>query len=418
MKTLSRALVISLLVGLVACGDDSDDGAQPPATAAFPAEQAKLVVETYKTLAHEVYEGSVGGAEKLKTAVDAFVLAPDEAKHQAAKDAWVAARLPFNQNDAFRFYNGPIDRDPGGPEGDLNGWPLDENFIDYTRDEAEAGLINRPDLVAKIDVEVIRGKNGEGGEKNLSVGYHAIEFLLWGQDDVAPGQGAGKRPYTDFVDGGTAKNQSRRRDYLQAATTLLIEQLKGVEEQWEPGVAGNYASTFGVKADEGSLTNDGLKDAIANMIRGMGSLAKAELSGERMTVAFKNKAQEDEHSCFSDTTWLDLRGNALSIQNVWLGQYEGKPLGPGLNTVIQAVDAGLAAQITADLDTAVSRLKTLADSNATAPFDLVISEPDGSASRTLMVDAIKALKSAADGLAKGANRLGLSIELEKPSEEL
>lgn len=407
-----------LLAGLGACGGDGDGaGGAGASGAAFPAAEARLAVATYKALAREVYGATASEAKGLQGAIDAFVAAPDEAGHKAAKEAWLRARVPYNQNDAFRFYNGPIDRDPGGPEGDINGWPLDENFVDYTRDEAQAGIINQPDKVATIDQGVIAKKNGEGGEKNLSVGYHAIEFLLWGQDDLVPGQGAGKRPYTDFVDGGTAGNQARRRDYLKAAAGLLVGQLSGVEQAWAPG-ADNYAAGFGVKPDEGSATGDGLKDAIGNMIRGLGSLAKAELSGERMTVALKSRAQEDEHSCFSDSTWNDLFGNALGIQNVWLGQFKGQKLGPGLDSVFRAVDGALADQIGKDIDEAVGKLKGLADANDKAPFDVVIAEPDGSASRAAAIDAVKALKRAADGLASGAARMGLSVELEKASEEL
>jgi putative iron-regulated protein len=135
-------------------------------------------------------------------------------------------------------------------------------------------------------------------------------------------------------------------------------------------------------------------------------------------VAFKNRSQEDEHSCFSDTTWFDLRDNALGIQNVWLGQYRGQKVGPGLDAVFRAVDAPLADAVTRDLDTAVSKLKTLAAANDSKPFDVVLTEPDGSPARNEVIEVIKALRSAADGLSLGATRLGLTISLEQPSEEL
>lgn len=392
-----------------ACG--SDDAAPPAAS--FPTEQAKAAIATYKALGHAVYEDAASGAKALKTAVDAFVAAPSAETQQAAKVAWHDARVPYNQNDAFRFVDGPIDHDPDGPEGNLNGWPLDENYIDYTRDAATAGIINLPAEFPTIDKALIEKKNGVGGEKNLSAGFHAVEFLLWGQDDLQVGQGAGKRSFSDYV---SAPNADRRGAYLKAASELIAEHLETVEQAWEPGQA-NYAADLGVKADENG-SGDAVKDALSKMIRGMGSLAKAELAGERMTVAFKSRDQEDEHSCFSDETWHDLHGNALGIQNVWLGQYKGASLGPGLNKVYEAIDPALAAQVTGELDTAVSKLKALADNNAAAPFDVVIAEPDGSANRAAMIDTINALRRAADGLSQGASRLGLTIELEKPSEEL
>ncbi|RYE76643.1 MAG: hypothetical protein EOO74_08125 [Myxococcales bacterium] len=423
--TMRRVLGLGLLVvGLLGgCGDDDDDnrgGAGAAGAPGFPTTEAQAAVSTYKQIAYGVYGESLGRAVTLKQAIDAFVAAPSEQTHQAAKDAWVNSRIPYNQNDAFRFYNGPIDNDPNGPEGALNGWPLNENYIDYTRDLPEAGIINDVAAYPAITKEIIRDKNATEGEADITSGYHAIEFLLWGQDDETPGTGAGKRPYTDFVEGagGTAKNQARRKQYLVAAAELIVEQLTTVAQAWDPKVAGNYAADFGVKADADSATNDGLKDAIANAIRGMGSLAKAELSGERMTVAIKNRSQEDEHSCFSDTTWYDLHGNALSIQNVWVGQYRGKKVGAGISDVVAKVDPALAAQVTTDIAKAVDILAAFEAGNAAVPFDVVALEADGSPNRARAIEAITALKSASDGLVQGANKLGLAIEFELPSEEL
>jgi putative iron-regulated protein len=388
--------------------------------AAFPVALADQVLATYKTLVHKTYQLSLDEGLKLQTAIAAFVAGPDAAKLTAAKQAWTQSRLPYNQTDAYRFYDGPIDNEDAGREGAMNGWPLDENYVDYTRDLATAGIINDATKYPELTGEKLGELNEVGGEKNLATGYHAIEFLLWGQDDATPGMGTGKRPFTDFVTGAgaTATNQARRRAYLTAVTDLLIEDLTTVRDAWVPGAAGTYGAKFGVEPAEDSVHNDGRKDAVANIIRGLGSLSRAELSGERMTVAYKNRDQEDEHSCFSDTTWLDLLGNAKGIQNVWTGAYEGMDLGAGLEELYKAIDPALATRVTADIAEAVTKLKTLADGNATAPFDVVIAEADASANRTTMLDAMKALKRAADGLASGATALGLQATFEMPSEEL
>jgi putative iron-regulated protein len=379
---------------------------------------ADQVISTYKALVLRTYQLSLDEGGKLKTALGAFTAAPDAAKLQAAKQAWVTSRLPYNQTDAYRFYNGPIDNEDDGPEAAMNGWPLDENYVDYTRDLATAGIINDPMKYPDLAGSKLGELNEVGGEKNIATGYHAIEFLLWGQDEAMAGSGAGKRPHTDFMVGGTAMNQMRRRSYLMAVTDLLIEHLTAVRDAWASGDATNYAAKFGVQVDTDSPHKDAKKDAVANMIRGLGSLARAELSGERMTVAYKNRDQEDEHSCFSDTTWLDLHGNAKGIRNVWTGSYEGQDLGPGLEDLFKAVDPTLATQVGKDIDEAVAKLKGLADNNAQAPFDVVIAEADGSANRLTMLDAMKALKRVADGLQRGASSLGLQVAFEMPSMEL
>jgi putative iron-regulated protein len=403
-----------------AATDSKTDTGTPPAdgSAAFPAAAADQAIATYKTLVHRTYQLSLDETGKLKTAIAAFVAAPDATKLQAAKQAWLQSRTPYNQTDAYRFYGGPIDNEDDGPEAAMNGWPLDENYVDYTRDVPTAGIINDLAKYPELSGDKLRPLNEVGGEKNIATGYHAIEFLLWGQDDAMPGTGAGKRPHTDFVAGGTAMNQTRRGAYLTSVMDLLLADLTQVRDAWAPSTAGNYAADFGSKPAADSPHNDGRKDAVANMIRGLGSLARAELSGERMTVAYKNRDQEDEHSCFSDSTWLDLLGNAKGIQNVWSGAYEGQKLGPGLEEVVKAADPALATRIGKDIDEAVAKLKSLADGNQQAPFDVVIAQPDGSPARMTMLDAMKALKRAADGLASAAASLGLQVAFEKPSMEL
>jgi putative iron-regulated protein len=385
---------------------------------AFPMAAAERAIATYRTLVYITYQISTDEARKLASSLESFATSPDAAKLDAAKRAWIASRLPYNQTDAYRFYDGPIDNPDDGPEGAINGWPLDENYVDYTRDLPGAGIINNANKYPMITPDRLEMLNEVGGEKNLATGYHAIEFLLWGQDALTPGMGAGKRPHTDFVNGGTAMNQARRRAYLLAAAELLVDQLSTVRDAWQPGKPGNYAASFGTTVGVDSVHKDAKKDALANIIRGLGSLARAELSGERMTVAYKNRDQEDEHSCFSDTTWLDLLGNAKGIRNVWLGDYERQDLGPGVHDVFHAIDAALAAQVGADIEEAIAKLKSLADKNDTAPFDVVIAEAAGSTNRMTMLAAIKALKRVADGLAKGAATMGLTVAFEKPSEEI
>ena len=388
-STLSVSVLSLVLLG--ACSDDTNEGGT--GTKADPLANASPVAEQYAKNVHANYSEILDKARALKTAVDAFVATPSAATQQAAKDAWVAARLPYGPSEVYRFYGGPIDDEETGPEGAINAWPLDENFIDYTRDDEDAGIINHPELVADLTKDVIRGENEKGGEKNISTGYHAIEFLLWGQDDEDPKlKTAGQRPFTDYVtSGGTAKNQERRGQYLKLVAEILVEDLEQVAAAWEPG-KDNYAKTF--VADP--------KDAVTKMLTGMGSMANAELSGERMTVAYKNRGQEDEHSCFSDTTNADILGNFVGIQNVYLGKY-GSTDGPGLDELVKAVDPALDAQMKSELDAALAAVNAL----QAVPFE-----------RDNVLKAIQAIRKTAPTIIQIGQKLGVEFKLEEPSETL
>jgi putative iron-regulated protein len=183
----------------------------------------QAVVENYAKLLYANYSDTLAGAQALKTAVDAFVAAPSAASLQAAKEAWLASRPPYLQTEMARFYDGPIDNAVDGPEGLINAWPLDESYIDYVEGAPDAGIVNAVATYPTIDADLSVSLNEGQGEETISTGYHAVEFLLWGQDFNA--DGPGNRPFTDYVTGGggTAANQERRGQYLRAVTGLLVE---------------------------------------------------------------------------------------------------------------------------------------------------------------------------------------------------
>lgn len=356
------------------------------APASFAADVSRAsVVETYSQIVLASYEDSLQGARELKTAIDAFVAAPSEDTLNKARKAWLAAREPYGQTEAFRFYGGPID-DAQGPEGQINAWPLDEAYIDYVKGKPNAGIINNRKVA--ITKEKLSSLNERGGEENVSTGWHAIEFLLWGQDfDVA---GPGKRSYTDFVDGKTP-NADRRRQYLQVAAELLIDDLSTVTKQWQAG-ANNYRAKFAKNPD-----------AIRQIMVGIGVLSRAELAGERMEVALDSRNQEDEHSCFSDNTHRDIFTNAKGIQNVWLGEYkrvDGSVVkGASLRDLVAASNAKAAERVTADMEATLKAAEGIQ-----APFDQEIVKKEG---RSRVQATIAALKKQAGSLVEAAKALGI-----------
>ena len=186
-----------------------------PSLAAGPAPTA--VLSTYADLAQAMYGDALATARKLDAAVDALVQAPSEATLGAAREAWLAARVPYQQTEVYRFGNPIVDE----WEGMVNAWPLDEGLIDYVAVESygdssdenafyAANVIANPQLTIggkAIDATVIDAAllaalhEVDEVESNVSRGYHAIEFLLWGQDLNGTGPGKGARPASDYAAG-------------------------------------------------------------------------------------------------------------------------------------------------------------------------------------------------------------------------
>jgi putative iron-regulated protein len=354
---------------------------------------APQVVGAYASLASRAYVASVASAKGLQRAITDFTAQPSAAGLAACRTAWLAAREDYGPTEVFRFYGGPIDADPENVETKINGWPLDEQWLDYTAETPRSGVINAVSQYPVFDAQILIELNEQGGEKNIAAGYHAIEFLLWGQDRSKTGPG--DRPYTDFVVGGTAHNQERRRIYLQQAAALLVTQLEQVAKAWDPAVAGTYRSTL-VVGDPAVA----LKHAFTGMIM----LAGDELSGERLAVAYETQDQEEEQSCFSDNTHRDIILNIEGINQVWTGR-TAELGGPGLVDLVAARDAQAAAAVTTHIAAALAAARSIP-----APFDQAIRGVDADPGRRAILATIQNLENLADDLVLAAKAVGLDIE--------
>ncbi|MDE9450515.1 peptidase [Aliiroseovarius sp. Z3] len=345
------------------------------------------ILKNYADIAQAGYEDSLALAQKLNTAVDALLASPTDANLAAAKAAWLAARVPYQQTEAFRFGNPSVDE----WEGKVNAWPLDEGLIDYVsadlgaNDEnpfSTANVIANPELTvagATIDAAEITPAlleslhEVEGIEANVATGYHAIEFLLWGQDLSGTDHGAGQRPVTDFDTANcTGGNCDRRAAYLKAATDLLIADLQDAVANWSEGGQGRTDAT--ADASRG----------IVMAFTGLGSLSYGEQAGERMKLGLLLNDPEEEHDCFSDNTHNSHYFDGLGIRNVYTGRYvrvDGSVVeGPSLYDLVKEQDETLANNLLGDMDktmVALGDIRTAAEAGTSYDQMLGAGHPGG-----------------------------------------
>lgn len=380
MKLVLSALLTLAASLALACGGGASDDLKRDA------------VRNYAEGAHAMYSKSLASAQAMDAAIDRFVAAPSAVRLDAAKRAWLLARDDYGLTEIYRFYDGPIDNEADGPEGLINAWPLDEAYIDYVEGNANAGVVNNRADYPVIDSALIVSINEEGGEANVSTGWHAIEFLLWGQD--MNDDGPGLRPLEDYT---TNPNADRRATYLAVASDTLIGHLQDMVNAWAPG-GGNYRASF-LAADP--------DEALRRIITGIGEMSRGELAGERMTVAYEARSQEDEHSCFADNTTADIIANARGVQIVYSGDY-GSVAGVGIKDVVAAEDADLAKQLEDQIRRSVSLAQAIP-----APFDQHLREgvSDASAGRQAVLAAIRALETQTDTIVSAAQRIGVTINV-------
>ena len=375
------------------------------------------VVANYANIAAAKYGDSLTTAQTLQSAVNALVDTPTAEALQAAKEAWLAARVPYQQTEVYRFGNAIVD----DWEGKVNAWPLDEGLIDYVdvsyggpSDEntlAALNIVASPKFMlsgTEIDATNITPSllaetlhEADGVEANVATGYHAIEFLLWGQDLNGHGVGAGNRPWTDYAaqDICTNDNCDRRGEYLIAATDLLVSDLEYMSAQWSHD--GPARAALGENTDAG----------LAAILKGMGSLSYGEVAGERMRLGVMLNDPEEEHSCFADNTHNDHYYDGLGVQNIYRGEYirvDGTLVsGPSLSDLVTETDPALDAEMQAKLSTtmmSLGRIKTAAE--AGFAYDQML-ERGNDAGEALVMGGVNGLIDQTRSIERVVTALGL-----------
>ena len=390
---------------------------------AFAATSERDVLSHYADLAHAVYEDSLIAARDLQGAVNQFTADPTEANMSAARTAWRLARVPYQQSEVYRFGNAVVD----DWEGKVNAWPLDEGLIDYVAAsygaESEENPGYRANIVASpsftfsgemidagnITKELLADTLHElgGVEANVATGYHAVEFLLWGQDLNGTGPGAGARPASDFDPANCSwGNCERRAAYLQTATDQLIDDLEWMTAQWAPGG----------EAREGLVGGD-VTQGLATILTGMGSLSYGALAGARTQLGLLLHDPEEEHDCFSDNTHASHYYDALGIRNIYLGKYEridgSMVQGPSVSDLVAAASADADAALRARLDATMATMgEIVMAADAGEAYDWQIGEGNaaGNARVQAAIDALTAQTSAIEGAVAALNLALIDFE--------
>ncbi len=365
-------------------------------------DPARAVATQYANIAEAMYGDALTQAKALQTAIEALIATPGEQTLQAARSAWIDARVPYQQTEVFRFGNPIVD----DWEGKVNAWPLDEGLIDYVDPAYGTASDENPLYVANV-IGNTRIKFGSeevdtthitkellsetlheigGVEANVATGYHAIEFLLWGQDLNGTGPGAGNRPWTDYAQGDacTHGHCDRRAQYLKVATELLIDDLEWITAQW----------THGGEA-RSSVENADRNTALTTILTGLGSLSYGELAGERMKLGLMLHDPEEEHDCFSDNTHNSHYYNVVGMMSVYEGRYvrsDGTVLeGPSLSSLVSGIDPTLDAQTRSRLKASHDAMDTIRKRAASVEaYDQMIGEgnAEGNAAIQAAIDAL------------------------------
>jgi putative iron-regulated protein len=300
-----------------------------------------VLIENYRELVSSLYKQCVVTVDHLNQKIEFFIQHVNEDNFYELRQQWINSKQCYSMAEATRFSGTYIDE----IDTLINAWPIDELYIDYTLTKPKSGIIGNEQI--NITQSNLFKLNEQQGETNISIGYHAIEFLLWGQDFNA--DGPGERLWTDYSERTDAK---RRKTYLITIGALLQSHMNDLLFEWE--------------SNPNQLQN------IDQIISGLGTFIKAELVGERMQVALDTFDQEDEQSCFSDQTNNDIISNIKGVLSVLTGHLNLKNQShfvkePGLIDLFRQKDYDLSEKLLIDINQALDLMKQL-----TLPFDQAI----------------------------------------------
>ncbi|WP_167884414.1 imelysin family protein [Leptospira ilyithenensis] len=382
---------------------------------ASPTKENFLI--TYANIAEKNYSDAYTAAVSFQTKVNAFVANPTQTGLNELRTEWRKARVSYLQTEIFRFSNGPIDNKEvvfetiSGESKEIeplvNAWPMDESYNDYL---VTNGIVSKAALLPANEQEEATADEPTESAKHVSVGWHAIEYTLWGKDNATSNAvTAGQRPLADFV---SSANFANRKTYLKSATDLLVDHMTILKKQWSSTDSNSYYYKFIKDADGKSLDS---------VLRGIAKFAYGEWGGERMSGAASG-SQEEEHSCFSDNTKNDFYYDATGFENIFTGTYSGSSVSPGIGlgsiltseektaTLKNISNAKLFCLNEHDEDTSLNQ--TCANGTISYRFDqVIVASAVGTTQHTIFTGTIQtSVKAIGKTIQSAAKRFGTTIE--------
>lgn len=323
-------------------------------------------------------------AQTLDSQLASFMYHPNPMSQAEIQQAWRLAYNSFLHSLIFSYL--PIQDPPEWQSqrigyrhllGQLDSWPIEGGYIDYIQGYPFSGIVN--DLTLEIDEDSIRSQHGFTDPTNASLGYHALEFMLWGNSgkrsahDFFPQENTAPIPVNDaeitaepladsssnLLDGSSSdnaliqvevpeiklQNHNRRRQYTQLLIELLQKDLHRIQRRWEPS-SGYYAQLL-QQSDSG------------NTLRSALIAAQGLISNEILHKRFQLISSE-----FSQTSIDDISALLSGIER-WFMPAEEDLQEASLLFLLQQTDNQVATEFIRTLKQLKACLKTMsADDNS------------------------------------------------------
>ncbi len=224
--------------------------------------------------------------------------------------------MPWEQSEGFLF--GPVDTE--GIDPSIDSWPVNVADLD--------AVLASGDPLTKESIDALEG---------TLKGFHTIEYLLFGTD-------GGKT---------AAELTPRELEYLDAVTQSLVGAVSRLREAWDPA-GDDFSATVATAGEPGNSVYTSQSQAVQEIINGLIVICD-EVGNGKISDPFDQQDRSLEESQFSNNSNADFADNIRSVQNIYLGGYEGRS-GVGVQGLVQAADPALDDTIVAQIDAAITAI--------------------------------------------------------------
>lgn len=339
---------VTLAVLLVGTGCETPTTSEGGSNGASAGGNVQLVSDFPEQVVIPTYQLLVEQSKTLKVTVDAFASDANAETLKAAQVAWIEAREPWEQSEAFAF--GPAES--LGYDGDLDDWPVNETDLN--------GVLGGSDSISAETVQQLQ---------TTQKGFHTIELLLFGADN--------NKKAADFTD--------REKQFVQQLATAFDKTANDLVVSWSEGIDGNPAYKT-VLATAGASENSAYPTSEAALEEILGGIIGCldEVGNEKIGEPLKAKTTDDLESRFSHSSATDFKNNVIGAQNAYFGKTpKAGTSGASLSAWLAEKDADLDAQVQKELQAAIDAVAAIP-----APIEPKISDADALAKMQTAQDAV------------------------------
>ncbi len=312
VKLAKLVSIASLILALCSCGNESGNGkTQTPSNTAInklqPASlntnKANIKPSTptalttyYLSLASQQFKTTCSNAEQLQASVQLFLTAPSKKTLKETRQHWLSSHNSYIASKLFRTLNikhpeldhSQIDPVKHSLTIRIDQSPMLPGYLDAVKGYPQSGYVFSP---LPIDAETLNNEHQFSDTLYVTLGFHAIEFLLWGEGNEQARTSSDYATLTNIKENPELP-QARRSQLLSLTTQLLSDDLQTQCKEWT-NTEGYYPSKLSEKPEEEQ--NEYIVTSIEQLL--------SDIQINRAQI----KSATEHHSAFAQSDEQDLQ---------------------------------------------------------------------------------------------------------------